>query len=74
MALLWAVHLAIQNRCFGWVHRSSNSVANVAARFALNYLQPFCFSEVPFFLIIQMFCPPSEPHVQPAPFVMRRHL
>ena len=90
MALLWAVHLAIQNRwysvmfkgdlkiyfdalnhsnqtpnwsidtvicnihsfsscftscSFGCVRRSSNFVANVAVRFALNCLQPFCFSE-----------------------------
>lgn len=89
-ALLWAVHLAIQNHwylvmfkgdskicfdalnhpdqtsnwsvdtficnirslsscfsscSFGWACTNSNSIANVAARFVLNCMQPFCFSE-----------------------------
>ena len=30
---------------FGWVGRSSNFAAHVPARFTLNYMQSFCFSE-----------------------------
>ena len=110
MALLWAVHLAIQNRwysvifegdskicidalnysdwtpnwsidtiicnihsfssyftscSFGWVCRSSNSVANVATRFALNCLQPFCFFEGTLPPAIEVACKGDTPFCFP---------
>ena len=111
MALLWTVHLAIQNcwypvmfkgdskicfnalnhsdltpnwsidtvicnihsfssyftSCsFGWVRRSSNSVANVVARFALNCLQPFCFSEGMLTPAIEAACKVDTPYCFPS--------
>ena len=110
MALLWAVHLAIQNRwysvmfegdlkiyfdawnhsnqtpnwsidtiicnihsfssyftscSFGWVCRSSNSVANVATRFAFNCLQPFCFFEGTLPPAIEVACKGDTPFCFP---------
>ncbi|KAL0013274.1 hypothetical protein SO802_000343 [Lithocarpus litseifolius] len=62
----WSVDTLVSNICslsscfssckFGWVRKSSNSAAHVAARFALNCMQSFCFSEAMLPLAIEAVC------------------